>query len=203
MTPPGFDDLILTALSFLFRDEITFYRAFLRSDSCHAVHAQGHAGDVGGLVGSQEHESVGNVLELAKTAQGDPGDQGIDDLFGNRFHHVRLRDAKGHGVDADAFGAELSGQRARQAVYRKFGRGIGNAAGLDGNADHGGGGKDYAPASFCNIFRRGEGGVEHALIFRSMTLSKVSSVYFRNGVLSDTPALFARMSMRSYSPMTF
>ena len=91
------------------------------------------------------------------------GDQGIDDLFGNRFHHVCLRDAGSHGVDADAFGAELPCQRDRQAVYRKFGRGIGNAAGLAGNADHGGGGKDYAPASFRHIFRRGTGGVENAL----------------------------------------
>jgi len=33
------------------------------------------------------------------------------------------------------------------------------------------------------------------LMFRSITLSKVSSVYSMKGVLSDTPALFTRISM--------
>ena len=34
--------------------------------------------------------------------------------------------------------------------------------------------------------------------FRSITLSKVSSVYSVNGVLSDTPALFTRISTHPY-----
>ena len=34
--------------------------------------------------------------------------------------------------------------------------------------------------------------------FKSMTLSKVSSVYSINGVLSETPALFTRMSTQPY-----
>ena len=44
--------------------------------------------------------------------------------------------------------------------------------------------------------------VKTPFTFRSMTLSNVSSVYSINGVLSEIPALFTRISTHPYFPVT-
>ena len=56
--------------------------------SCHTIHTQHHASNIGCFIRGQEHKRVGNVLRLAQTAQGNLFDHRFDHFLGNGLHHA-------------------------------------------------------------------------------------------------------------------
>src|SRR5438105_3690553 len=79
----------------------------LRSCDYAAVHAEHHAGDERGLIAGEPDVGVRDIGGLAHASERRVGDGGLEDLFGDAFHHVRLDEAGRDGVDTDLEFAEF------------------------------------------------------------------------------------------------
>ena len=92
--------------------------------------AAGYLNDLAGeppcVIGSQEHQHVGNVLGRAQAPQRDRGQQRRLKLGGDV---ACLDRARRHGVHRDAQWTDLDGHAARVGLRRRFARAIGDLAG--------------------------------------------------------------------------
>ena len=86
------------------------------------------AGDVGGLLGGQEHDGVGHLLSLAGAAHGDAGDDGVGLLLGHALPDVGVDQAGAHAVGGDAILRDLPGQVLGEAQHRRLRGGVMGAA---------------------------------------------------------------------------
>src|SRR5215203_375190 len=87
--------------------------------------------DVRGLVGDEEGDNVGDVLDAAEAPQGDVLGEpllhvlhGYPDALGSFPGHLRLDPTRRHRVDVDIEPPELQGQRARHSLQTRLGRGV-------------------------------------------------------------------------------
>ena len=116
--------------------------------------------------------------------------QRSDYLLWNSLHHIGFDNAGSNRIHADVFRSQFIGKGNRQAIDGEFGCGVGETAGLAGNADHRGSEKnDTLPLATMHS-QAALVGLNTPLSFRSISLSKVSSVYSVKGVLLDTSVFF-------------
>src|SRR4051812_16906708 len=109
-----------------------------------AVNVDHCAGDVGGEVGGEEQVNVSDVLRVAEPVEGNS----LDDVglhLGRELStgNVRLDEAWGHAVDADAIGSEFAGHGLSEAKDTGLGGGVvgpteDSAAALGGDGGHAG-----------------------------------------------------------------
>src|SRR5262245_44286464 len=79
-----------------------------------AVHRRHLPGDVAGGVRQQEHHGPGDVSGRADAPHRNARGHGLPGLVAHRRGHVRLDEARRHGVDGDAAAGDLAGDSLRE-----------------------------------------------------------------------------------------
>ena len=89
-----------------------------------AVHAQRLPGDEAGVIREQEYRRFGDVLARAEPSQRGFVRENLLGFLAVFIHHLCIDHAGGNAVNSHAAGAQLFGQRLRQADDRGLAGGI-------------------------------------------------------------------------------
>ncbi len=90
-----------------------------------AVHREGGAGDVVGVVGGEEGRCGSDVLRVPDPSGGDQGVAELGGVAGDVEVAGDLDQARTYGVDPDVAVGQLDGQFAGKGVYGSLGRSVG------------------------------------------------------------------------------
>src|SRR5436309_2281629 len=127
-----------------------------------AVDRDDAAGDVAGVVVGQESHRPGDLPGVAEAADGNGGDDLVEDVLGHGGHHLGVGVAGGDAVDGDAFAGDLEGEAFGEAEQSRFGGGVVGLADVAGLADHGAEGDDPAETVLQHVVEDRLGQVEGA-----------------------------------------
>lgn len=102
------------------------------------------ASDVGGVLGGEESDGIGDFFGATEPAHGDAFEADFADGFWDGGRHVGFNEAGDYSIDADTFAGEFGSQGLGEREDGAFGGGVG---GLAHDADEGGDGGDIYDAA--------------------------------------------------------